>query len=170
MDKSQSVLKVYLTAICLMHIENGLPDPTLMIHCTYCAEAYAGNRAVRTYEAANNNQSFKNIQISAVFLSNAINWTIFALGSIYAIILWLPQGKCIFYLTWSDIYLHNDYISIIFHQSKTDSFRRGQSIYVCHLYSNMFSESNAWLQQYAAHTATMSACSQFHLCSILILP
>ena len=46
-DKSQSVsyamLKVYLGAICLVHIENGFPDST---HYFYSIEAFVINRAV----------------------------------------------------------------------------------------------------------------------------
>ena len=46
--------------------------------------------------AANNNQSFKNPQISVVYFSDIIAWTMFAIDSIHTVTLWFSPCKWVF--------------------------------------------------------------------------
>ena len=78
-------------------------------------------------------------------LEQRLLWTAFTL-SFYG---FLRANECLS-LTWSDVLIHNDYISITLRQSKIDPFQRGQLVYVyatsttaclvraMHNYKNMF--------------------------------
>ena len=75
---------------------------------------------------ANNHQCFENPQVPIAYfteLEQRLLWTAFTL-SFYG---FLHASECLS-LTWSDILLHTDHISITLRQSKTDPFCRGQSI------------------------------------------
>ena len=136
-DRSQSIsyktIKVYLAAIRLMHIEQGLLDPTtdqsLHLVC----------RGIRRQQ---NTPERKRLPItidilkalkSQLRLSNYtageqhMLWSAFTL-SFYG---FLRASECLS-LTWSEITIDDNHVTIKLHQSKTDIFRRGQSI---HIYS-----------------------------------
>ena len=134
-DKSQSIsyktLKVYLAAIRLMHIEQGLPDPTtdqtLHLLC----------RGIRRQQNTTERQRLPiTIDIlkalkSHLRLSNytlceqRMLWSSFTL-SFYG---FLRASECLS-LTWSDITMAENHLVIELRQSKTDPFRRGQSIHI----------------------------------------
>ena len=134
-DKSQSIsyqtLKVYLAAIRLMHIEHGLPDPTmdqtLLLVC----------RGIRRHQQITERKSLP-ITIDILKLLKS-----YLRVSTYTVceqrMLWLSLTLSFYgflrsseYLSliWSDIKRTDNHLVIELHQLKTDPFRRGQSIQI----------------------------------------
>ena len=133
-DKSQSVsyktLKVYLAAIRLMHIENGFSDPTtdesLHLVCRGIRRQQHNSERTRMPITINVLRTLKyQLRTSQrSLLEQCLLWTAFTL-SFYG---FLRASECL-NLTWSDILLHTDHISITLCQRLTHSVEDNQSIY-----------------------------------------
>ena len=114
-----------------MHIENGLTDPTtdesLHLVCRGIRRQQSSSERVRLPITINLLRTLKSQLRSSQMslLEQRLLWTAFTL-SFYG---FLRASECL-NLTWSDIQLYNSYISITLRQSKTDPFRRGQSIHI----------------------------------------
>ena len=124
-DKSQLVsykmLRVSLSAIHLMHIENGFPDPTTYesLHLV-CIEEFAINRAVLTINLL---QTLKSQLCSSKesLLNQCLLWAAFT-PSFYG---FLRASECLS-LTWSDVIIHNDHVTIIYIMAiKNRSLQKG---------------------------------------------
>ena len=137
-DKSQSIsyktLKVYLAAIRLMHIEQGFPDPTmdqtLHLVCKGVRRQQSTPERKRLPITIDILKALKShLRLSSYTLcEQRMLWSSFTL-SFYG---FLRASECLS-LTWSDITIDNNHLVIKLRQSKTDPFRRGQSI---HIYPN----------------------------------
>ena len=134
-DKSHLVsyktLKVYLAAIRLMHIENGFPDPTtdesLHLVCRGIRCQQSGSECTRLPITINllRTLKFQLRSSNKSLLDQRLLWAAFTV-LFYG---FLRASECLS-LTWSDVLIHDDHITITLQQSKTDPFRRGQSIKV----------------------------------------
>ena len=134
-DKSQSVsyktIKVYLAAIHLLHIETGFPDPTtdesLHLVCRGIRRQQSCVERARLPITINLVRTLKSQLRSSQksLLDQRLLWAAFTL-SFYG---FLRASECLS-LTWSDMLIHDDHLTITLRQSKTDPFRRGQSIQV----------------------------------------
>lgn len=134
-NKSQSIsyktLKVYLAAIRLMHIEQGLPDPTvdqtLHLVCKGIRRQQTTSERKRLPITIDILKVLKShLRLSNYTLSEQrMLWSAFTL-SFYA---FLRASECLS-LTWSDITMADNHLVIELRQSKTDPFRRGQSIHI----------------------------------------
>ena len=175
-DKSQSAsyktLKVYLAAICLMHIENGLPDPTtnqsLHLMCRGIRWQQSSSERTRLpitiillrtleYQLCSSHMSL---------LEQWLLWTAFTLSSPHA-------SECL-NLTWSDIIIHKDHITITLRQSKDRPLsERTIDSHICHYYNNAQYElcvtTMTCLPQ-SNHTTLYSLLAQLHPCSVLNSP
>ena len=114
-----------------MHIENGYSDPTtdesLHLVCRGIRRQQNNSERTRLPITINLLRTLKDQLRSSQMplLEQRLLWTAFTL-SFYG---FLRASECLS-LTWSDVLIHNDYISITLRQSKTDPFRRGQLVYV----------------------------------------
>ena len=117
--------------MCLMHIENSLTDPTtdgsLHLVCRGICRQQTNSERVRLLITINLLRTLKSQLHSSQMslLEQHLLWTAFTLSFYDS----LCVSECLS-LTWSDIQLHNSYISITLHQYKIDPFRRGQSIHI----------------------------------------
>ena len=134
-DKSQSIsyhtLKVYLAAIRLMHIEHGLPDPTvdqtLLLVCRGIRrhqQITERKRLPITIDILKLLKSYLCVSTYTVCEQRML-WLSFTL-SFYG---FLRSSECLS-LIWSDIKRTDNHLVIELHQSKTDPFRRGQSLQI----------------------------------------
>ena len=124
-------LKVYLAAIHLMYIENGLTDPTtnepLCLLCRGICPQQNSSEFIKLSITINllrtrrSQLCFSHISL----LEQCLLWTAFML-SFYG---FLHSSECI-NLTWLDIHLYNGYISITLRQLKINPFQRGQSAHI----------------------------------------
>ena len=130
-QKSIGIFKVYLAAIRLVHIENGFSHPTidesLHLVCRGIRCQHSNSEHTRLPITINLLRTLKDqLRFSQMsLLEQRLLWTAFTL-SFYG---FLRVSECLS-LTCSDVLIHNDYISIILRQSKTDLFWRGQSVYI----------------------------------------
>ena len=128
---SYKTLKVYLAAIRLMHIEQGLPDPTtdetLHLVCRglrRCQTTPERKRLPITIDILKNLKSQLRLSNYTVGEQRML-WSSFTL-SFYG---FLRASECLS-LTWSDITIAEDHVLVELRQSKTDPFRRGQSVHI----------------------------------------
>lgn len=131
-DKSHLVsyktLKVYLAAICLW---NGFPDPitdeSLHLVCRGVRHQQSGSECTRLPITINllRTLKFQLRSSNKSLLDQRLLWAAFTV-LFYG---FLRASECLS-LTWSDVLIHDDHITITLQQSKTDPFRRGQSIKV----------------------------------------
>ena len=125
-DRSQyKTLKVYLAAIHMMHIKQGLPDPTTneSLHLVCRGICHQQNTPER-----------KKLPITINLLRTLKSQLrLTSYSSVHALVIsfyaFLHSSEYLS-LTWSDITITDTRIVIALHQSKTDPFRRGQSTYI----------------------------------------
>ena len=114
-----------------MHIENCFADPTtdesLHLLCRGIRRQQNCSERTRLPITINLLRTLKSQLRSSQMslLEQRLLWTAFTL-SFYG---FLRASECLG-LTWSDILIHDDYITITLRQSKTDPFRRGQSLHI----------------------------------------
>ena len=155
---SYKTLKVYLAAIRLMHIENGLLDPTtddtLHLVCRGTHRQQINPDCTRLPITINLLRTLKTQLRSSEMslLEQRLLWAAFTL-SFYG---FLRASECLS-LTWSDMLIFNNYITITIRQSKTDPFRRGQSMPPLqqHTQYEPCTTTMTWLQ----HSNHMTWCS-----------
>ena len=161
-----------------MHIENGLTDPTtdesLHLVCRGIRRQQNTSERTRLPITINLLRTLKSQLRSShmPLLEQHLLWTAFTL-SFYG---FLRSSECLS-LVWSDINLYNDHISITLCQSKTDPFRRGQSIHIyatstttcpvraMHNYNNMVTTKQPHHLVFSA--GTISPLSRSRLTTIL---
>ena len=114
-----------------MHIETGFPDPTtdesLHLVCRGIRCKQSCVERTRLPITINLLRTLKSQLRSSQksLLDQRLLWAAFTL-SFYG---FLRASECLS-LTWSDMLIHDDHLTITLRQSKTDPFRRGQSIQV----------------------------------------
>lgn len=126
---SYKTLKVYLSAIRLLHIEHDLPDPTddslLELVCRGIRRQQGDNKRPRLPITINILRTLKNqLRVSQYSpLEQRMLWASFTLA-FYGFLRISEYTN----LQWSDVTVSGNEISIKLRQSKTDPFRRGHSI------------------------------------------
>ena len=130
---SYKTLKVYLSGIRLAHIERGLPDPTkspsLHLVCRGIHRQQGDHYRTRLPITINLLRLLKQqLQICCHYtaLEQHMLWALFTLA-FYG---FFRASELLSNLSWSDVVLSSNRISITLHQSKTDPFRRGQTIHI----------------------------------------
>jgi len=128
---SYKTLKVYLAAICLMHIEEGLADPTTDESLHLVCQGIRRQQDTPERKQLPITINVLKILKSQLCLSNLLAleqrmlWSAFTL-SFYG---FLCASECLS-LTWSDVIITDTHVLIELCQSKTNPFRRRQSIYI----------------------------------------
>ena len=141
---SYKTLKVYLAAIHLTHLEQGLDDPTndhlLHLVCRGIRRRQGDNTRKRLPITINLLRTLKSQlanSVSFTILEQRLLWAAFSLafyGFMRVSEFTTPTASDTFSppgLHWSDIQLHNNSLSLTIHQSKTDPFRQGHQINIC---------------------------------------
>ena len=130
---SYKTLKVYLSGIRLAHLEQGFPDPTdsasLHLVCRGIRRQQGDNQRTRLPITINLLRVLKQqlrLCNSYTYLEKRMLWTVFT----FAFYGFFQASELTSNLTWSDIWLLLNQISITLHQSKTDPFRHGQIIHI----------------------------------------
>ena len=130
---SYKTLKVYLSGIRLAHIEQGLPDPTdtisLHLVCRGIRHQQGDHQRIRLSITINLLRLLKQqLQICTHYnpVEQCMLWALFTLA-FYG---FFRASELLSNLRWSGLTLSSNQISIILHQSKTDPFRRGQTVHV----------------------------------------
>ena len=130
---SCKTLKVYLSEICLAHIERGLPDPTkstsLHLVCRGIRRQQGDSRRVWLPITINLLRLLKEqLRTSNHYtpIEQRMLWALFTLA-FYG---FFRSNELLSNLRWSDLTLSLNQMSITLHQSKTDPFRRGQTIHI----------------------------------------
>ena len=124
---------MYLSGLCLAHIERGLPDPTnspsLHLVCRGIHRQQGDHYRTRLPITINLLRLLKQqLRICCHYtaLEQRMLWALFTLA-FYG---FFRASELLSNLSWSDVVLSSNRISITLHQSKTDPFRRGQTIHI----------------------------------------
>ena len=130
---SYKTLKVYISGICLAHIEQGMADPTksTLLHLVYrgihCQQG--DNQRTRLPITINLLRVLKEqLRISTYYtiLEQRMLWALFTVA-FYG---FFRASELIPSLCWSTITLSSTQMSITLLQSKTDPFRHGSTIHL----------------------------------------
>ena len=130
---SYKTLKVYLSGIHLAHIERGLPDPTdshsLHLVCRGIRRQQGDSQRTRLPITINILRLLKEqLRFCTRYtpLEKRLLWAVFTLA-FYG---FFRASELLSNLTWSHITLFSNQMSITLYQSKTDPFRRGQTVHI----------------------------------------
>ena len=130
---SYKTLKVYLSGIRLAHTEWGLPDPTdshsLHLVCRGIRRQEGESQRTRLPITINIPRLLKEqlrFCIRYTPLEKHLLWAVFTL----AFYEFFRVSELLSNLTWSHITLFSNRMSITLYQSKTDPFRRGQTMHI----------------------------------------
>ena len=113
-------------------------------------------------KVTNYSRYFEDIKVTVMSVQLYCMWMAYAMVIIYPILLWfLCASECLS-LTWSEITIDENHVIIKWRQSKTDPFRRGQSI---HIYStNSYTCPVHTLKLFAIKTDTNASNSHVFFC------